>query len=77
MSKPLCADCPFRESRAPDWIVELEPDVFLAEGDGDPPRTMFPANARVFASCAEATAAIEEARRFRPFARAAIVGRRK
>jgi len=49
------------------WIVELEDGVWLADGDGDPPRTSQMSNARKFNSNAGAIGAIWDAREYRPF----------
>lgn len=51
-----------------NWIVELEPGVYLAPTEGDPGRTLRQEHATVFASHPRARRALIEARRFRPFA---------
>lgn len=48
-------------------IVELEKGVWLAEGEGDPARTLRKENAKNFKDEKEAAVALEEARSFRPF----------
>ena len=53
-------------------IVELEPGVWIADGEGDPPRTLDAQNAKPFDSISEASTAIEEARKYRPFKSARI-----
>ena len=52
--------------------IELEPGVWLAEGFGDPPRTLVKKNAREFKNMREAIEALEKAREFRPFKNASI-----
>ena len=52
--------------------VELEPGVWLSDGEGDPPRTTDKENAKEFRSMSAAHAAIKEAREYRPF-KAALV----
>lgn len=56
----------------PNWIVELEPGVYLAEGEGDPPRTLVKTSARRFSSHPRACVARNKAREVRPFARAKV-----
>lgn len=53
--------------------VKLEEGVWLASGDGDPPRTLVEENAREFRDMAEATEALKDARQHRPFPNAEIV----
>ncbi len=53
--------------------VQLEPGVWLTEGDGDPPRTTVEANATEFTTQAQALKAIQEAREYRKFPRAVVV----
>ena len=55
-----------------DCIVVLEPGVFLADGDGDPPRTCHMTNAKVFHSPREAEYALFRAREYRRFEDARI-----
>lgn len=55
------------------WIVELEPGVFIADGDGDPPRTLSFRNSRRFESRHMATAALRRARRWRRFKQARVL----
>jgi len=59
-----------------EYIVELEHNVFLAEGEGDPPRTMLASNAAGFQFKNQADNALVEAREFRPFKDARVVRRR-
>ena len=54
------------------WTVELEPGVWLANGQGDPPRTLQPDSARQFATETAARRALQAARKFRPFVNAVI-----
>ena len=54
-------------------IVELEQGVWLADGDGDPPRTLVRENARQFASVSLATRALRDVRRIRHFPLARIL----
>jgi hypothetical protein len=54
------------------WIVKLESGVWLANGDGDPPRTIVCANARAFPTYHAAESGLWLARTFRPFADAEI-----
>lgn len=54
------------------WIVELEPGVYLADGEGDPPRTLEAASARVFGSHPRACTGIKTARNYRPFEHARV-----
>ena len=48
-------------------IVQLEPGVWLADGDGDPPRTLRKENAKEFNGTPDAAKALAEARRYQPF----------
>lgn len=52
--------------------VQLEPGVWLADGDGDPPRTVLEDHAKEFDSEKEALAALSEARKFRLFKNAVL-----
>lgn len=56
-------------------IVELEPGVWLADGDGDPPRTLIKASAKRYQSGASAVGALCRARKSsgRAFENALIV----
>ena len=54
------------------WIVELEPGVFLADGDGDPALCLSAANAKLFASHPRARIALLNAQKARPFERARV-----
>lgn len=55
------------------WVVELEEGCWLAEANGDPPRTLVFANARRFVTHAEAVWALKRARHWRRFNAARIV----
>ena len=55
--------------------VLLEEGVWLAEGDGDPPRTLVEEHAQEFKTMKDAVKALTVARKFRPFKDAAIVSR--
>lgn len=55
------------------FIVELEPGVWLADGLGDPCRTLRSNHARLFGQADIAEQALTRARRFRPFALAKVV----
>lgn len=52
--------------------VLLEEGVWLAEGEGDPPRTLVEDNARIFKDSLEATEALQDARTYRPFKKAEL-----
>ncbi len=52
--------------------VQLEEGVWLAEGGGDPPRTLVEEDAKEFNTEKEALAALTNARKFRPFKNAMI-----
>ncbi len=52
--------------------VQLEPGVWLADGEGDPPRTLIEDNAREFDSKKEALAALTKARQYSPFKNAVL-----
>lgn len=54
------------------YVVELEADVWLADGEGDPARTLVQDNAKCFFTKGGATIALEIARGYRPFAGAAV-----
>lgn len=53
-------------------IVELENGCWLADGVGDPARTVVKENAKDFSTQDEALKALAEARKFRPFENAVI-----
>lgn len=53
-------------------IVELEQNVWLAQGEGDPPRTIIKENAARFNSLKDACSALTEARRYKAFPNATI-----
>ena len=50
-----------------DMKVELEPSVWIADGDGDPPRTTKEESAKEFGSFREALRGLSLARKYRPF----------
>ena len=52
--------------------VELESGVWLADGEGDPARTLVEENAAEFVSMQAAMVALSAARAFRPFKNALI-----
>lgn len=54
------------------FIVQLEPGVWLADGEGDPPRTLDRQQAEPYATPASAGRALLHARKFRPFDSARI-----
>jgi hypothetical protein len=54
-------------------IVELEPGVWLCDGEGDPPRTTIKNNAKKFPNVKEAVSALIAARKYRPFKNALLV----
>jgi hypothetical protein len=60
---------PIREQ----WIVELEPGVWLADWKGDPGRTMDAEHAKVCASEASANRALKRARKYRELPNAKLV----
>ena len=49
------------------FIVELETNVFLADWDGDPGRTLIKKNAKKFKNDVTAFFALEKARKYRKF----------
>ena len=53
--------------------VLLEKNVWLTDGEGDPPRTIAEELATEFATMEEALSALEKARNYRPFDDAEIV----
>jgi hypothetical protein len=55
------------------YVVRLADGVWLATGQGDPPRTLVLRNARMFSTMRGALTALKRARRFRPFSDAEIV----
>ena len=55
------------------FYVELEPGVWLREGDGDPPRTLDVQFAHGWRSRVTAEKHLAAARQFRPFANAQIL----
>lgn len=55
------------------FIVELEDDVFLAPGYGDPPRTTLIDSAKLFRNQYAANLGIGNAREYRTFSDAKIV----
>lgn len=52
--------------------VLLETGVWLADGDGDPARTLVEENAREFDSTIKAYKALKDARKYRPFPNAEL-----
>lgn len=52
--------------------VLLEPGVWLADGEGDPPRTTVEDNAKCFECKRTAAKALYEARKYRPFRKAEL-----
>jgi hypothetical protein len=50
--------------------VELEPGVWLADGEGDPGRTLREENAAEFKTRLDAAKALNKAREYRPFPKA-------
>ena len=54
--------------------VELEPGVWLADGEGDPARTLDEQNAAEFKTMLDAAKALTKAREYRPFPKAVITG---
>ena len=55
-----------------DWIVQIEPGVWLAAIEGDPGRTLVRDNAQPFKSMVAASRALTAARKYRPFVNASI-----
>ena len=53
--------------------VELEPGVWISDGEGDPPRTLDESKAKWFLSAEDARKALTEARKYKPFIGAIIV----
>ncbi len=56
-----------KEAQHGEFLVMLEAGVYLASGDGDPPRTLKSATAQRFATFGQARTALAGARHFRPF----------
>lgn len=54
------------------WFVELEPGVWLTEGDGDPPRTLDFHHAASWRSIVAAQKHLAAARSYRPFLNAQL-----
>jgi len=52
--------------------VLLEEGVWLADGEGDPPRTLLEENAKEFIDISQANNALVKARKYRPFPDAEI-----
>lgn len=52
--------------------IQLEEGVWLAEGRGDPPRTLVEEDAKEFENEVDALAALTNARKFRPFKNAIL-----
>jgi hypothetical protein len=55
------------------FIVELEPGVWLAWWPGDPGRTLSRCDAKDYRSVVAAERALNEVRKYRPFAQARVV----
>lgn len=55
-----------------NWIVELEPGVYLAPWSGDPGRCLDARNAQVYASHPRARLALRAAQKLRPFEKARV-----
>jgi len=53
-------------------IVQIEHGVWLADGEGDPARTLDEKKAKKFNSLPKARRALTEARKYRPFEGATI-----
>jgi len=60
------------KGRKMNWIVELEPGVFLASWKGDPGRTTEKRNAQVYGSHPRARRALIDAQKLRPFKQARV-----
>lgn len=56
------------------FVVKLQDGCWLADGEGDPPRTLVLSNARRFTTRLKAGRALNDARKYRPFRRAEIHG---
>lgn len=56
----------------PNWIVELEPGVYLAATQGDPGRTLQAENAVTYPSHPRASKALRDAQKVRPFERGRV-----
>lgn len=54
------------------WFVELEPGVWLTEGEGDPPRTLDFHHANSWRSIVTAEKHLAAARTYRPFPNAQL-----
>lgn len=54
------------------WYVELEPGVWLADGEGDPPRTLDRVNACSWLNRIGAEQALDQARTYHPFPNATL-----
>lgn len=57
-------------------VIELEPGVWMSEGEGDPPRTLNKEYAYEFRTMESAIKALKMARQFRAFEKAQIQGNR-
>lgn len=62
-------------ARSEEFIVTLDPGVWLAEGEGDPARTLDRDNAKPFSRFKDAKQAIGSARQYRPFPDARVEAR--
>lgn len=56
-----------------EMLIELEPGVYLADGEGDPPRTMKKENAKRFRTLSILRKSLKTAREYRPFPDARFV----
>ena len=62
-----------KPAKKPSFKVQLEPGVWLADGEGDPARTLDEKNAKEFKTITSAVKALCKAREYRPFPKAVIV----
>ena len=69
-SKPIVRAIDVQEHNV--YIVNLESNVWLASGEGDPPRTLYRGDAVYFGSRRRAERALKNARKYRPFPKAYI-----
>ena len=58
--------------RKDGFLVQLEDGVWLADGEGDPPRTLLRDNSKYFHTQMAAYAALAKARKYRPFMSAVV-----
>ncbi len=59
-------------ARGSEFVVALEPGVWLADGDGDPARTLILENAKPFSRFKDAKHALSVARQYNPFPEARV-----